>query len=224
MRNIALLVFTDGRDDLLARTIFSIEAKLIGPVEARLIIDDTGDESHAELLEKEYGPRYKVSVASQRLGFAGTIQRAWNLLKPLSPDYIWHHEDDMVLRHNVHLSELATLLERHRYLQQVALKRQPWNEEELEAGDFMKVGANRYINNSDQLAHWVEQRAYFTTNPSLYRFSLTERGWPQEQFSEGKFGLRLMDADATAAFAFWGRTTDDPWVNHIGDTRNGTGY
>ena len=65
-------------------------------------------------------------------------------------------------------------------------------------------------------------RRFFTTNPSVYRASLCERGWPQEPHSEGVFTHRLL-ADGFD-FAFWGGRFDPPAVTHIGAERTGRGY
>jgi hypothetical protein len=71
---------------------------------------------------------------------------------------------------------------------------------------------------------WLEQRSYFTTNPSLMR-----RAFMAEQpflddggpYCEGRYGIRLRDLGYT--FGAWG--SGEEWVAHMGvRDASGTGY
>lgn len=196
--SVDLLIITDGRSDYLWRMRESLQR--VTGWQGELTIDDS----------------------SHQLGFAGAIQRAWDLLLSVSQaDYVFHVEDDFVFRRDVDLLEMVDVMERHPHIAQMALMRQPWSPEEKRAGGFVALDPDAYIEVSDGEHAWLEHRKFWTTNPAIYRRSLCKRGWPDAPRSEAKFGDHLF-LDSQVRCAFWG--AGEVWVEHIGTERAGTGY
>lgn len=225
---IALLVITDGRDDLLAETIASLAGAVgLSAFAHRLLIDDTGDQDHADLLRDLY-PRFGLYGGDRRRGFAGAIHAGWQWASVLACDYVFHLEDDFVLNPVTRqapgpLPAMLHILETQPHVVQVVLKRQPWNDAEQAAGGIVELHPHDFTERTDGSAVWTEHRRFFSTNPCLYRASLCELGWPQVAQSEGVFTHQLL-ADLDLRFAFLGAPLDPPLVTHIGRDRVGTGY
>ena len=222
---IALLVMTDGRDHIF-QTIPSFEAFASGPISERWIHDDSGDPRHAEKLRRVF-PGYTVVSTPGRSGFGGAIRSAWNNLRESSSaDFVFHLEDDFTFRRLVYLSAMATVLLNRPELVQMALRRQPWNADEMRAGGIVEQHPGDYLDERDEICdlEWLSHRRFFTTNPSLYRRSLVvERTWPEGAHSEGRFSAELFE-DPAARSAYWGSRASGEWVHHDGNTRAGTGY
>lgn len=220
---VAVLVITDGRDECLAETVASAQTNLMGAVRERWMFDDTGDPDHREMLRKAY-PRFTVIDGGPRQGFGGAIRYAWKtLLERSNAEHVFHLEGDFTFNVMINLWALERVLETQPHLVQVALLRQPWNEEEKAAGGIIECHPDDYREVCDGSNTWREHRRFFTTNPCMYRRSLMERGWPDVEHSEGHFSIELFK-DPTARSAFWGTNTQGPWVNHIGLERVGVGY
>lgn len=236
MSDVTVLVFTDGRSDCLRRTIPSF-LEAWDPrvkIERSIIINDSADEEFTAWLDEQF-PEWEKVHHSTRRGFGGAIQSGWDHVET---DWVFHLEDDFLFGRQqdesfvtvpIPASDMIKVLEaRGPNLIQLALKRQPWNDEEREAGDLMRVHPESwdeqiaYVDNHYPVS-WCEQRMFFTTNPSIYRGELTEHGWPQVQFSEGIFSHLLMK-DPVVRFGMMGWRDDPPRVFHIGNERVGTGY
>ena len=219
----ALLVMTDGRDDVLAETLPAVAAHV--PHTRFVIHDDTGDLSHrAHLAETYRHLGVDVIGGDRRRGFGGAITAAWAHLATVPETFVVHFEDDFIPTRPVDWVDVADTLTRHPHLVQLALRRQPWNPDEIAAGGIVEQHPDDYTERSDRGAVWLEHARFFTTNPSMYRRSLCARGWPSGANSEGRFGISLLEDDPDARFAFWGSRTSGEWVNHIGHHRVGTGY
>jgi glycosyltransferase involved in cell wall biosynthesis len=218
----AILIFTDGRKDYLEETIASLrQAWGDQPVDEVVIINDSSSAKYQYWLRQEYPGDRQIHHQGRR-GFAGAIQSGWDAV--IGHDWIFHLEDDFIFNEPLNLEGMKTVLRERPDIVQMALKRQPWNDLEREAGGFMERFPSAYTNEITDGYRWCWQQIFFTTNPSLYRGSLMERGWPQESESEGKFGLRLMKANPDVKFGFWGHKADPPRVHHIGAERVGKGY
>lgn len=218
-----LLVLTDGRGECLARTLASAEVAL-GPVfDRRLIVNDCPGREYQHWLLNQYGHAFEViGPGRQRRGFGGAISAGWDAVGP-GDGFVFHLEDDFVFNRPVELGLMRALLDRYVSLAQVALLRQPWNDEERAAGGVMAVHPEAFTDRyDDRIGDWVEHRRFFTTNPCLYPRHLLQRRWPTGAFSEGKFTHQLLEAGMS--FAYWGKTTDAPWVHHVGEERVGVGY
>lgn len=219
----AVLVMTDGRDEILHECLTRNNISANGAVELWLH-DDTGDDGHRRALAERYPHVTRIGEGPRR-GFGGAIRYAWSqLLERSRAEYIAHWEDDFLAAGVVDLTAMATVLEANPYLVQIALRRQPWNAAERAAGGIIEQHPDDYHQVTDGRHTWLEHRRFFTTNPCLYRRSLMERGWPEGEQSEGHFGLSLFAENPQARAAFWGPRDAPPAVEHIGYERVGTGY
>lgn len=195
--SICLILIADGRDRYRERCMASAEASL-PDFEQIVYVDDR----------------------AHRLGFAGAIDAAWSAVRT---DFVFHLEADFTFNAPIPLARMRDILEEHPYLAQIALKRQPWNEEERRAGGIVEAHPEDFLERSNGVDLWTEHRRFFTTNPSLYPARLCRGGWPLEPRSEGVFTHRLL-ADPHLRFAFFGGKFDEPLVEHIGGRREGNGY
>lgn len=221
---IVVLVMTDGRGPLIERTLAGAAEHLHGRVTRAVIHDDSGDPDYTAWCRATF-PTFTVTATAGRSGFAGAIRSAWAWLAVhTSEPYVFHLEDDFVFRRPVDLDELVGVLDAHPWLVQLALRRQPWNDRERAAGGIVELHPADYTDRTDGQHCWLEHRRFFTTNPSLYRRTLTTRGWPSGPQSEGRFGVELLDAHPDWRFGFWGARDSGEWVEHIGVERAGTGY
>lgn len=221
MTTTAMLVMTDGRRDCIERAIPSAVDNLCGDITVRLIHDDSGDDEYRSWLRQTF-PDWSVIGTGRRLGFSGAYARA--RLHVRSCDYVFGTEDDFTFNHPVDIEAMKLVLAATPHLQQLALRRQPWNDEERHAGGIVEMHPGDYTD-VFLLGHaWLEHRRHFTTNPSLYRGSLCGRAWPPAPESEGHFSIRLFADDPTATCGYWGARDSGEAVTHIGNERVGSGY
>lgn len=211
---IGVLVMTDGRDNLLAQTLDEWAEVINQPLVAHRWIHDDVGESHRVVLRRFY-PDWQVIGFTGRRGFAGAIGYAWRHIE--GPRYVLHLEDDFVPTKQIDLAAMVEVMDSNPHLAQMALLRQPWSPEEKAAGGIVEMDPDAYT----AAGGWLEHRKWFTTNPCLYRMSLTERGWPDGPDSERKFSTDLF-TDPAVRCAYWGY--GEPWVEHTGRERVGVGY
>lgn len=229
---IRVQVFTDGRRDCIERTIASAAEQLQGPITERVIHDDSADPDNRRWLLETF-PDWSVIGADTRQGFGGAIINAWRDIDQRSSAWwVFHLEDDFTFNRRVDLMSMAAVLASHRYLAQLALRRQPWNDLERAAGGIVEQHPDEYVEREDALGNrWLEQRLFFTTNPCLYDAALVNAGWPTGARSEGRFthqlladGLPWGEHPDDVRFGYWGGRDSGEAVYHIGDHRTGTGY
>lgn len=225
---IAVLVMTDGRRDCVYRSIPEFFRMVRGErlVSDYVIHDDSADPDYRAWLKETY-PGWTLIGGQERLGFGGAIQNAWAwLLEHTAAAHVFHLEDDFLITRTVDLSLMVDTLAAHPHLQQLALLRGPVNPEERAAGGIIEQHPLDYVGvtwpHAGRPLGWREHRRFFTTNPSLYRRELMQRGWPTGPESEGHFGLQLFAEDPAARCAFWGAAGE--WCEHIGHERVGAGY
>ena len=222
--SIVALVMTDGRSGYLSTAIDSMHY-LSGDVTRRVLHDDTGDHDHRRDLTKEY-PDWEVIGTPTRAGFGGAYRHAYQWLANYTTQpYIFSTEDDFEYIRDVDLDAMVQVLDTHRHLTQLALRRQPWNHDERAAGGIVEQRPRAYLDCRDYRGHhWLEHNLFHTTNPSLIRRSLiVDHEWPTVPHSEGVFSAGLF-ADRSARAAFWGQRDSGEWCRHIGDVRSGRGY
>lgn len=225
----ALLVLTDGRPGLIEQTLESAFERLQGIEWVRFVIhDDSADPTHRDELRRKW-PTAEVIGGPDRRGFGGAIHAAWMYLQRTAEHdiarHVFHLEDDFTFNRAVRVDRMARVLDANKHLVQLALRRQPWNDDERAAGGVVELHPEMYEDCQNPAGdHWLEQRVFFTTNPSLYRRSLCSRGWPLVKRSEGVFSLDIIERDPAARFAYWGPRASGEWVHHIGDERVGKGY
>jgi hypothetical protein len=222
--SVVLVVMTDGRRECIRRTIPSALVNLQGSIIGHLIYDDSGDPEYRDWLIEEFAPLgFGIAWShAGRQGFSGAIRGAWAVLSQSPARFIFHLEDDFVFHRLIDLDAIADVLDRRPHLVQMALRRQPSNPLEREAGGVVEQYPADYVECTDGHHWWLEHRRFFTTNPSLYRTSLTERTWPDGAYSEGRFSAELF-TDPNVHCGYWGARHTGEWVEHIGQ-RIGTGY
>jgi hypothetical protein len=86
----------------------------------------------------------------------------------------------------------------------------------------------------DQGREWLEQSAFFTTNPCVFRRSLLDVPWPghiEGRISEGTFHERLKTYGTPEVpgdqvrYAYWGARDSGVWARHMaGRHAEGVGY
>ena len=221
---IALLVITDGRTDCITRTVASASEQLEGHITERWMYDDSGDQDHRAWLAKTFPEFELIWHPDGRQGFGGAIGTAWGCLRAESEaSYIFHLEDDFTFNRPVPLDDMVDILHEELDIAQVALRRQAWNQTEIDAGGVIETNSAAYTERLGHFHSYLEHCEFWTTNPSLYRRHLIDtQEWPTGSHTEGKFTHQLRDAGYR--FAYLGERADPPWVHHIGDQRAGTGY
>lgn len=228
-RPVVVAVFGHGRWDCLDQTLSSFEQN-VDPdlIAARLVFDDSTDPAHQERIADVYD-WWGVVGGTERLGFGGNIARAWQVLQGIHAPYVFHLEEDFTFTRPIDLAGMIRVLDTQQHLVQLALLRQPWGRAERATGGFIAADPDSFTDCTDGEHEWFEHRKFFTTNPSLYRKSLTRDRWPTQPHSEGVFTHRLLAEGIPGCenptFGYWGRTDQTPAVHHIGDDRaDGTGY
>jgi hypothetical protein len=203
-----LLVIDDGRGHL--DGCLESAAQYLPPLDACVMVDDSDHE----------------------LGFAGAIQAGWDAVLETGCEWVFHLESDFRFTHPVPVEPMQALIANSNAhgpnpmerLLQVSLLRQPWNDREKAAGGLMLADPGDFHWGTYGGLGFCRHRRYFTTNPSIYRASLCERGWPQVPQSEGVFTHQLLDESDHHHFAVYGGKNDPPRCWHIGDERAGHGY
>jgi hypothetical protein len=224
--SVALIVFTDGRTNLLRKTIASFNEQVQGNVTERWIYDDSGNDKVRDGIRKNH-PDFQLieSGTGTREGFAGAVRLGWGALRNFSDaKYVFHLEDDFLFNRPIILADMINILDKRSSLAQVSLMRQAWSSAEKEAGGVIAQNPHDFALHLDEEdREWLEQSLYFTTNPSLYHRSLIERfDWPDMEGSEGRFTIRVREVGYN--FGVMGDRDDEPWVTHIGNTRAGASY
>lgn len=215
MRDMALVVITDGRREYLTRSVASLREMMRPWPIRRLIVDDSGDLDYVVFLT-EACREFSLHTHAVRRGFAGAIETAWKLaIRNPKVRYVFHAEDDFTYSTPVDLERMAGIMDAHPQLAQLALKRQPVNDHERAVGGFMQTWpSDRW----DQRDGFVEQRMHFVTNPSLVSRVAIEialaSGMP---LSEPNISTALLGLGFT--FGYLGTAGDPPRVQHIGEQR-----
>lgn len=221
MVDYVLVVCSDGREDYLERTVESFERMVKPAPKAQIIVSDNPDPVWRYHLQDRFADRFEIMHAGRKGGFASVVGRMWRAAWGRA-EFVFHLEDDFVFNEPVDVGVLAGLLDAHSDVAQVSLMRQPWNSTEREVGSVAGVWGDRFVERETGGVVWCEQDVYFTTNPSLYRGSLVERGWPQCAHSEGVLTHELLGEGYR--FGVLGGRDAAPVVTHIGVERAGTGY
>lgn len=221
---IDVLVMTDGRDAELHTTLLSVDRHVLAPAGEVWMHDDTGDDTHRDMLTDRY-PRARVIGSGPRRGFGGAIAYAWAVVAACTRStWLFHVEGDFKFRRHVDLAAMAATLAAHPHLVQMALRRQPWSSAEVAAGGVVEQAPDDYADQEWVGHRWLEHRRFYTTNPHVVPMRLVRQGWPAGSQSEGRFAAHLFGANPDARAGYWGARSDPPWVEHIGLQRVGTGY
>jgi hypothetical protein len=216
---ITLIVHTDGRREYIERSITSLIQQVSGNITKRVIYDDSGDPEYKTWLAQEFGENgFYVVGPERRLGYTGSMAAMWKYLDTrCTTEFVFAVEDDFIYEKSVDLNAMAEALRANPHVAQMALLRKPAYQSEIDKGGILGWPVEEFT----QAEGWLEHRLFWTANPSLFRRSITSRGWPQASSSERVFGDQLLREPSTR-FAFWG--DGSPTIEHIGAVRAGTGY
>lgn len=225
MYKVLLGVIGNGREDLLKQTTDSLREKVNYPFYKKIMINDAP--SYALKIEEQYGQEYHVISHAENKGLSGSIRTLWEVAQMLDVDYIFHCEDDFTFNFDIadKIDQMIMILRAQPHLWQVALKRQPVNQAEAEAGGFMQQNPDSYLTHymaNDPSIVWVEHKNFFTLNPCVYSIDITRPLWPKGG-GEKEFGYSVF-LNEESACAFLGTADDPPIVNHIGNYRGGNWF
>ena len=221
---ITVLIMTDGRQEYFRKTYDSLWTN-VSKFDNILIHDDSGSSEYAEWLRETFKtPDTTIYSTGKRSGFGGAIRSAWNQIILRDAEWVFHLEEDFTFNRPVNLQDMQGVLESRPQVAQMALRRQPWNAQEVTQGGVVELDPDSYLEVSDGKHEWLQHRNFFTTNPSLYSRGLVEDyKWPEGDRSEGLFSLNLF-ADPFVVSAYWGGMDSGEAVTHIGEERTGEGY
>lgn len=236
-----LVALTHGAAEPLADTLASFRTH-VQPAPEVLYLHGDGEQAQGATYEwatSHAWPGMLMSLGGsyEPEGFCAATRESWLTVAAFPDvDYVfWLEHDFRFLRH-VDLADLAALLDANPRLAQVALMRDAVNEQERAAGGLFESRPGQYeprdvktfydpigegLVRGWDVATWLEQKAYFSTNPSLMRRAfMAENPWPvYGSECEGKFGIDLLARGYT--FGVYG--SGEPWVEHVG-VRTGSGY
>ena len=159
----------------------------------------------------------EIYLHKENIGLSATWTEFFNLIKSRHYDYIWHQEDDVVIKQPIKIDDLIELLNTDLSLSQVVLKRQPWYPGEVE--EFITTDDNFFKN-------YRYNKVYqcFAIIASLYP------GWVvHEEFinhygfnlNEGMIMQYLMWRYPNTASGILKNEDGTPIIEHIGDYFHG---
>jgi hypothetical protein len=224
-----VLVFTDGRNDYLEQTLSSFVSHVSFPDKPyKILVDDMPAGRDVAFLER-FADRLgfdEVILNDTNLGSFGSIMKAWSAL-PDGTEHIFHLENDFTFPGTVDVVELAAVLEEP-WIVNITLLRQPWYEDERDAGGVIKLHPERFRDADIRGVPVCLHQHYFGHNPGLYKRAFarvipdTSRSVPGRVLShELVYRDLLLAEDPSRHFAIYGRSTDAPRVIHIGVRRVG---
>lgn len=212
MKNVSLIVITDGRQHCIDKTIPSLYQNINYNFYEKIIINDSGDSRYNQYLKSKF-PEFNIVSHIDRRGLAGAVQSAWSCISK-ETDYIFHLEDDFIFNENINIQQMIDILEYNNHLVQLALVRAPVNPPEEEVGGFVFQNLHSY----SQKDQFFEHGRLFTLNPCLYPYSTTLIGWP-DHGGESEFTSLVHSKNSNLLFGYLGNIYDAPKVTHIGGIR-----
>lgn len=225
---LAWIVLTDGRKEFLEQSIPSFQNNLIGDFSYKIILDDSGDRNYRAWLKDRF-PEFDLYISAEpKRGYTKAMRRFWHVVKETKADYVFHQEDDFLLKQQINCNDLISVLEANPHLTQMALRRQAWFENEIRDGGMLetlvKNGAKFEAKNKDGFT-WLEQRTFWTCNPNIHPTWVEQKvEWPATKWSEYNFSRAIYKKDRSYRGGIWGRWRAKPNLEHIGAYRKGSGY
>lgn len=162
------------------------------------------------------------------LGCCGSQARVWADNAQSVEPYVFLLEGDFTFNRYVDLRDLASVLDMHPTLAQMALVRNAVKGEP--PGGFIATAQGRYAqwgvreltDNGSEIVHqFIRHRKNLTFNPSLWptQFFATHT-LPAHPGCEHVFTQQLAESDPDVEYGLWGTIEDalagEPWCQHIG--------
>ena len=143
-----------------------------------------------------------------RQGLTANLAQAWGALGD-GDEWVFHVEEDFVIAPNAPLTDMIATLNTYRYLANMVLVRQPWNQQERKANGLLK--ANRPFLTPRDGGRWQEHDRGFWLNPMIAHSSLLRTLKPgvEQELTKQCTARRLR-------FGWWGAVDDDPRCIHVG--------
>jgi len=173
-------------------------------------VDDSGDQAFSDSLS-QYGD--VTALGGQ--GYNAAMQEVVRVGAAYG-DHAIFLEEDFTIDTPTDFFNIAAHIDTHPYLSQVVLQRQPWFENELRAGDMLRVFKNRGKQFKD-VHGYLEHEHFFSCNPAVWNKDTFAAGWPEGDWSENL----KRDAELAAGRKF--AITKNIRVHHDG-VRSGKGY
>lgn len=205
------LVITDGRREYMERTMAAASEMI--PRFEPLIINDSGDGDYCDWLNERYA---RCVHHPERRGMAAAVRTAWQTAIGTTARYVFHLEEDFVLTSPVDVRAMVRTMDKHPELAQLVLKRQPWSDEEKNAGGQIEVAPSEF----EDRHGFVEHRRLFSFNPSLVRVEACEKALNDGESDGLEAGVTQTLIREGYLFAFWGTRDDPPRCEHIGEHRS----
>lgn len=214
----ALVVITDGRRQYVTQCIESAQSNLKGDFSHLFIINDADDDAYAAFLEVQF-PAFTIIHHDERRGLGGAVRSAWETALVTGADYIFHLEDDFIFNRKINVDKMIRLLHCEPHLAQVLLKRQPWNDEEIAAGNIIQAYPDEHTDHSCPSGNWVEHRRLFSFNPFIAPRHVLELALEKsaDTLERGVTDALLAEG---YSFGYFGKRDDEPRCHHIGDVRS----
>ena len=219
MTDVCWIMLTDGRPHILSTLPAWRDALGLDPI----VVDDSGDSIRRDWIFHTHGALVEP-VGVTRQGYTAAMRRVMQVAADSGALWVFLTEDDFLPTQPVPLQAMADTLTTRPHLVQMVLKRQPWYANEVAAGGVLEALDQPMNRHTDGQNAWIEHRAFWSCNPTLFPTWIADRGWPDGPWSESKFGRALFAEKATRCAAMWGDWGADPQVLHIGTEKAGMGY
>ncbi len=220
-----IAVLTNGRRDLLARSLAAF-FQHVEPKPARGFLMDDGGQSRAaslpdvpsldELLAAT-GIEWQYDSSPSPLGMCRAMAHCWHAAASSDLPWVFTLEDDFVILRPVNLLHLAEVIDAEPTLTQMALVRCPWGFE-IPHGGYIAQEPSWYKRRQTGQGRWISTVRNWANCPALFRTSLArEFPWPLENGCETTIGPMIRAVYPDAVFGLYG--AGEPWCSHIGVER-----
>jgi|GEM_PF-1846571 len=178
------------------------------------IVDDSGDEDHRARMAVRYPDAQIVPVAPKPAGYGRAMGTVFDVM---AGEHALFWEEDFRAVSDIDLEALTAHLRGDPWLAQVALLRGPWFGNEHATGGVIEAREAQGAKFT-RVGGLIRHVDHFTSNPSVLPRWVWERGWPEGDWSESRFGRQLVADGHGFAYIDGG-----VMVEHVG-VRSGFGY
>jgi hypothetical protein len=219
-------ILGNGRKGYLERTIASWEANLTNKPKHSYIFDDSGSAAYVAWLNKKYSDRFTiVPVSNKSVGQVSAMKKIFNTMKDLDTEYFLGIEEDWMLFRPVDISLIIKQLQSNNHILQMRIPRTIWHSDyhrlDIDSGSLLLYHLNDSRNEITKSVDgkWFEVRSSFyfwSHNPSVFRKSIFDEGYPETKSHEYDFGIKLLNKYEDAVVGFWATNPYEGYITHIG--------